>query len=342
MSASQRSIEASAGSYAAAPAGTRTGRVPDFFIVGHGKCGTTALYRMLISHPQIHMPVKEPRFFAPDRRTRYWRPASSRRKHPRTFDGYLALFADARPDQRVGEASPTYLRSSLAAANIAAVRPDARIVAILREPASLLRSVHLQAVRNYDETEKDFRTAMALEPDRREGRRIPRFSQFPAVLEYSELVRFVEQLRRYHAVFAPENVLVLIYDDFRGDNEGTVRQVLRFLEVDDSLPVPRVELESLRYPRYVLLDQLMRALSIARRTRVVAPIARAVNSLTQRRLQESDALGDAWRHIRYTDPPAPDEEFMLELRRRFKPEVAAVSEYLGRDLVTLWNYDSVE
>ncbi len=317
-------------------------KVPDFFIVGHGKCGTTALYRMLISHPQIHMPVKEPRFFAPDRRTRYWRPPSSRRKHPRTFDGYLSLFAGATPDQRVGEASPTYLRSSVAAANIAAVRPDARIVAILREPASLLRSVHLQALRNYDETEKDFRNAMSLEASRREGKRIPRFSQFPAVLLYSELVRFVEQLSRYYAVFAPENVLVLIYDDFRADNDGTVRQVLRFLDVDDSLPVPTVELESLHHPRYVLLDQLMRALSIARRTRVAVPLVRAANALTRRRVSESNALGQAWRHIRYTDPPAPDEQFMLELRRRFKPEVEAASEYLGRDLVTLWNYDSVD
>lgn len=318
------------------------GQVPDFFIVGHGKCGTTALYRMLIEHPQIHMPVKEPRFFAPDRRTRYWRPASSRRKHPTTLDGYLSLFANARPGQLVGEASPTYLRSSLAAANIAAVRPDARIVAILREPASLLRSVHLQALRNYDETEKDFRKAMALEPDRREGRHVPRFSQFPQVLLYSELVRFVEQLRRYHAVFAPENVLVLIYDDFRGDNEGTVRQVLRFLEVDDTLPVPKVELESLHHPRYVWLDQLMRALSMARRTKLAAPVVRAVDALTPRRLQDSDALGAAWRQIRYVDPPPPDEELMLELRRRFKPEVEAVSDYLGRDLVRLWGYDSVE
>ena len=32
---------------------------------------------------------------------------------------------------------------------------------------------------------------------------------------------------------------------------------------------------------------------------------------------------------------------MLELRRRFKPEVVALSEYLGRDLVTLWGYDDL-
>jgi hypothetical protein len=316
-------------------------RLPDFYIVGHGKCGTTALHRMLLSHPQIHMPVKEPRYFAPDRRTRYWRPASSRRKHPQTLDGYLALFTNARPDQRVGEATPTYLRSTLAAARIASVKPDARIIAILREPASLLRSVHLQALRNYDETQKDFRKAIALEDARREGRSIPRLSQFPQVLLYSELVRYTEQLRRYHAVFPPEQVLVLIYDDFRANNEATVRQVLRFIEVDDTLPVPQVELESLRTPRYVLLDQAMRALSMARRTGPGTAVFRRVDAVTPSALSDSRALTSLWQYVRYTDPPPPDEPLMLELRRRFKGEVQAVSEYLGRDLVTLWGYDSI-
>ncbi len=70
------------------------------------------------------------------------------------------------------------------------------------------------------ESVKDFRTAVALEGERREGRRIPRRSHRPQLLQYSEHVRYVEQLRRYHEVFASEQVLVLIYDDFRADNDG--------------------------------------------------------------------------------------------------------------------------
>jgi len=316
-------------------------RLPDFFIVGHGKCGTTALHQMLVRHPQIHMPVKEPRYFAPDRRTRYWRTASSMRKHPTTLDGYRSLFTGARPHQRIGEATPTYLRSTLAASNIAAVKPDARIIAILREPASLLRSVHLQAVRNYDETEKDFGKALALEDARREGKNIPRLSQFPQVLMYSELIRYVEQLRRYHAVFPPEHILVLIYDDFRADNEGTIRQVLRFLDVDDTLPVPPVELDTLRTPRYVWLDQVMRASAMARRTAPGAKLNKGLITLAPPPLRSSATREELARRIRYIDTPPPDEQLMLELRRRFKPEVVATSESLARDLVALWGYDSI-
>src|SRR5437588_778856 len=88
--------------------------------------------------------------------------------------------------------------------------------------------------------------APALEPDRREGRRIPRRCHQPQDLLYSEHVRYVEQLRRYHDVFAREQVLVLIYEDFRRDNEATVRTVLRFLGLDDTLPVELVETKPLK------------------------------------------------------------------------------------------------
>ncbi|HEV3035153.1 MAG TPA: sulfotransferase, partial [Solirubrobacteraceae bacterium] len=59
-----------------APGGSRA-RVPDFFIVGHAKCGTTALYEMLRRHPEIFMPeLKEPAFFASDVRRRVQRRAA--------------------------------------------------------------------------------------------------------------------------------------------------------------------------------------------------------------------------------------------------------------------------
>src|ERR1700680_1492993 len=83
-------------------------RIPDFFIVGHHKSGTTALYEMLRRHPQIYMPdLKEPRYFASDLRPALDSPASGR--IPRTLEDYLALFAHATVGQRVGEASPSYL-----------------------------------------------------------------------------------------------------------------------------------------------------------------------------------------------------------------------------------------
>ena len=141
--------------------GVTDARVPDFFIVGQSKSGTTALADMLREHPDIYMPMlKEPVFLASDLHDGLWAMVKTR---PRTLQAYLALFADAAPGQRVGEASTVYLWSRTAAANIAALQPRARVIAILREPASFLWSLHLQMVQSHIETEKDFGRAISLE-----------------------------------------------------------------------------------------------------------------------------------------------------------------------------------
>jgi Sulfotransferase family len=314
----------------------RARKAPDFYIVGHPKCGTTAMFEMLRRQPQIYMPsLKEPQFFATEMHEGR-RPAAL----PDTLEDYLALFDAARADQLVGEASPSYLRSRTAASRIAEVRPDARIIAIFREPASLLRSVHLQFLQAAIETEHDLGAALALEPDRRRGMKLPPHGFWPRALLYSEHVRFVEQLRRYHAAFGHENVLALIYDDFRADNEVTVRGVLRFLGLDDRAPVEPVEANPTVGARSRVVHELLRSVTVGRGT-VSRSVNGAIKALTpdgpRRRV-----LAAVRRKYVYGAPPPVDEELMSDLRRRLKPEVVALSAYLGRDLVSLWRYDVVD
>jgi len=308
---------------ALASAAARGQRVPDFFIVGHPKCGTTALWVMLRAHPQIFLPtVKEPRFLASDLRAMV--PSSPHQ--PQTLEQYLALFAGAAPGLCVGEISPAYLRSREAAGAIAALQPDARIIAIFREPASFVRSLHLHLLEEHVETETDLATALANEELERAGQR---------VLRYSDHLHYTEQLRRYHAVFAPEQVLVLIYEEFRADNEGTVRRVLRFLDVDEDVELPAREAN----PSYGVRSRRLNG--VAHSLQGGSPAARAVRhalvTLTPRRLRHG-AMGMLRRNVLYGPPPEPDERVMAELRERHRPEVEAFGEYLGRDLLTLWGY----
>lgn len=322
--------------------GARTSgeKVPDFFIVGHPKSGTTALYEMLRRHPQIYMPeLKEPWFFASDMRPRFQPPRSA--SPPETLEDYVRLFDGAEPGQLRGEASSTYLLSHTAAERIAEQRPDARIIAILREPASFLRSLHLQLLRTHVEGSKNFSDAISLEAARREGRKIPRRSHRPQLLLYSDHARYVEQLRRYREVFPAEQILVLIYDDFRQDNAATVRRVLQFLGAEEDSPVDVMDANpTVIRMRSQQLDELMNVISVGR-----GPISRAVKScvkaLTSSRLRRT-AMRVTQRRLIYGRPQPPDEQLMLDLRRRFKGEVVALSEYLGRDLVTLWGYDDID
>jgi hypothetical protein len=315
-------------------------RFPDFFIVGHAKSGTTALYEMLRRHPQLYMPpVKEPQYFARNPSP----PAPGRGRfeqtgrRPETLEQYLSLFTPARPEQRVGEASTFYIFSPLAAGRIAEARPDARIIAVFREPASFLHSLHLQMVQNHAESQKDLRKAIALEDARRRGRKIPRNAHWPRALMYTDRVRYAEQLRRYHEAFGREQVLALIYDDFRADNEATLRRVLRFLEVDDSVPLAPRHANPTVAVRSVRLDGMMRSVRAAR-----GPVSRAVKGtvkgLTTGTVRR-DVLYPFRRRLLYGEPQPLDRELERELHARFEGEVAALGEYLDRDLLALWGYD---
>src|ERR1700758_1115028 len=87
--------------------------LPDFFIAGAPKAGTTAVHAALARHPALYMSaVKEPKFFLtdgppPDQggpgdvktyREHVWRRAD-----------YEALFAAAPAGQLRGESTPFYL-----------------------------------------------------------------------------------------------------------------------------------------------------------------------------------------------------------------------------------------
>ena len=65
----------------------------------------------------------------------------------------------------------------------------------------------------------------------RDGRTVLRYSE-RACATSSSCVVFTQ-------LFGRDQVLVLIYDDFRVDNEATIRRVLRFLEVDDGVAITR-------------------------------------------------------------------------------------------------------
>lgn len=325
-------------------AGAANVRVPDFFVVGHAKCGTTAMHQMLMQHPQIYVPaLKETDFLSrgPYERGRphagepIGTPPRAVRL-PQTLVDYLALFAAAGDRQRAGELSPQYIRAASAPRRIAALNPQARIIAIFREPVSFLRSFHLQLLEAGIETEHDFAAALALEGERRQGRRIPPGCIAPDRLLYSDHVRYVRQLRGYHELFGRERVLALVYDDFRSDNARIVGEILRFLGVDDSLAIraveanPTVDARSIRVQKR-LADAAVgrgaagRAVKVALKATVPGPIRRR-------------ALRSARRAVSRKPRPV-DDRLTRELQRRFEGEVVAASEYLQRDLVELWGYD---
>ena len=285
------------------------------------------MHRMLRANPRLHMPRKEPSFFVPE--------LLSSNRYAGGISDYLELFDAATSEQLIGESTTWYLWSQTAAARIAEVQPGARIIAILREPASFLRSLHLQFLRSDVESEPDLGKALALELPRSEGRQMPRNSTRPQLLMYSQHVRYMEQLRRYYTVFPSEQILVLIYEDFRADNEGTIRQVLRFLGVEGDAPVESIEVNTAAGVRSPRLNELVRSLYLGSAPSTRA-LKRTIKALSSQRMRHR-ALG-LLRRAQAQAPAPADAELMRELRARFRGEVAALGDYLGRDLLNFWEY----
>lgn len=200
-------------------------RWPDFYVVGAPKCGTTSLYHYLRIHPQIFLPdVKEPHYFGSDL---VWR----KRIVPRV--AYRGYYQNVPRWILAGDMSVFYLLSKNAPREIYEARPDAKIVALVRDPMTMVPSMHRQALKTGGEVLTDLADALAAEAERREkgsniGRTNPGLEQ---MLYYSEVARYSEQIGRYFAQFGRENVLVVFFEDFVSDTRAQVARICAFLNV---------------------------------------------------------------------------------------------------------------
>jgi hypothetical protein len=190
-------------------------RLPDWLILGAAKSGTTSLAAWLAGHPEVYVtPLKEIHYFD--------------REHARGEQFYRDHFADARPDQRAGEATPAYLWHPEVPARLVALLPDARLVALLRHPVDRAYS-HYWHARNW-------------------GAALPSFPQLVADIlagdpHHEHLISrgyYDRQLQRYAALGA--DPLVLLAEDLASDPRSAFADTCRHLDVTplDDVPVGSV------------------------------------------------------------------------------------------------------
>ncbi len=208
---------------------------PNFIIIGAGRSGTTSLYHYLSQHPEVFMsPVKETRFFA-------WRAEFAgraqvdRRAHRpqypvRALADYEALFAGAAGRRAIGEATPRYMFVPGVPDLMASLVPEARLIAILRDPAERAFSSWMGRVLNGLER-RSFEQAVEDElPQIHEAVKPGEFAHLRPGLYHRHLMCFFARFRR-------ERLLILLYDDLAASAGATMRKVLRFLEIDENVPI---------------------------------------------------------------------------------------------------------
>jgi hypothetical protein len=290
--------------------------VPDFVIAGAPKCGTTALYEYLRSHPGIFLSEpKEPHFFADDLLTH---------RSITTLEGYRRLFARAKPDQRTGEASAWYLHSSVAIAQLLRQRPDVKLIVMLRQPIELLASLHSDLCWVCFEDESDFEKAWELQEYRQTGQRIPKLCQVPWFLQYRCVARLGEHVERLLRQVSREQVKFVVFDDFRVSPRQVYEEVLGFL---DLAPDGRTE-----FPR-LNASKRSRSARLARlRTAIVQSVPRPLVSAGKKfGLGHLSHQLQRWNTMSHKVRPI-SPELAGSILRELSDDIDRLSGCIGRDL----------
>lgn len=232
--------------------------IPNFFIVGAAKCGTTSLFAALAKHPDVFCcPVKEPNYFAFDLTSQTETVTKARREGaiiegatarfiepPRVgmtldYEVYLDLFRSWRGERAIGEASTSYLTSGIAARELARLVPQARIIIVLRDPIPRIYSDYLMQVQT--------------------GRRVGSFRE--VIMGAPETVigsLYAPNIRRYLAHFPREQLLFLLFEELIAEPQRTLATVFRHIGVDPGA-ADDVELgweNKSRQPRFAGLNRM--------------------------------------------------------------------------------------
>ena len=277
---------------------------PNLFVVGAAKSGTTSLWTHLDAHSDVFMSrPKEPHFFS-----RAETPVDQLVKDPVEYAG---LFARGAAQRYRGEASPSYLWDPDSPARIKEAAPDARIIISLRDPVERAYANYLGHIREGLD-QRTFRDAVRAElaDDDVDLAAIP--------APYVTRGFYDEQVHRYLDAFG-DTTLILLFEEFVADVQGTMRCVFAWLGVD---PAPAETLDvapvhPFLAPRNAAVGKLVR----------LPGLRAAANTVLRGRLR---ARLD--RVVFSTRKPPLDPEVRRLLREVYAPHDVRLRELLGRSL----------
>jgi hypothetical protein len=283
-------------------------KLPNFFILGAGRSGTTTLYFVLRDHPEVFLPTpKEPTFF------------SEPFQVTRTPIRYAKLFEGAGDAIAVGDASHAYLSHPEAAQTLEAFFPDAKFIVTFRNPADRALAMYSYMLENGYELLAPFERALAAEDRRfasaRFARRCPHY--FWNFMYYRSGL-FGEQVARYLDRFPRDRFYFTTLYDLQRE-PGRVLH-----EVEDFLGVATTELDEL--PQYGS-SKGVRSIPVQYLERTV------VRRLARRHVPLMPALHERMNRWNRGQKPTMEPATHAALLARFAPDLARLHELTGIDVL---------
>lgn len=288
--------------------------LPNFFIIGAPKAGTTSIFNSLTAHPQVFpSPVKEPGFFNHDGR------------YQRGLDWYAhTYFSESAAYPIRMEATPAYLTWSDKTAPRIAALEDPRSIkfcAIFRDPVARAYSHYWHRVRLGHE-KLTFQEAIAAEERRLASHWAElstdgdgRYGYFRAGCYASRLAPFLRQ-------FEPDQFFFFLQEDLAPDRFPAASQrLLDFLQLDTGYPLAIGKDNPAVLPRARWLAALYKFLK-------GTPLA----GVYRRTVSKSDRQSIHQNIFKPAQYPPMDPALENDLRSRYREEIRALEQIIHRDL----------
>jgi len=299
---------------------------PDFFIIGAPRCGTTSLSRYLMRHPGI--------CFSRPKETHYFAKQHELPSVDKLNSDYIARYFGHRTARETvaGEGSVSYIHLPRAIGHILHFNPDAKFIAMVRNPLSMLPSYHQRMLFLLQEDEADFDKAWALQETRMQGRNLPPTCIDPRLLDYTGVANLGAQVQRLFDAVGRERAHIVVFDDFVKDTLSEYRAVLDFLGLDyDGQTEFERRFDSQMY-RFRWLQFLFWK-TATRRGKFVDTLERRRRKYREDGTIRPNLVKQLTKLNKKPVTPAPLSPRMIDiLREDLRDDVRLLGELLGRDL----------
>jgi Sulfotransferase family len=295
--------------------------LPDLYLIGAPKAGTTTVARWLSGHPDVYWSVpKEPYYWAADYpRMRSHYGFSTRSAYERLYSSEAASSARYR-----GDGSTTYLYSDRAIPDICEAVPDARFLVCLRNPIDLVVSYHRTQLVALNEDEPDFGKAWQRHLDGGLPDTDPLDSK---LLDYTMVGGVGAAMERLLRTVPPDRVHAIVFDDLAGDPSQTWSSLASYIGIDQAVVPPfKAANASNKAARWPTLRRLLH--------RPPPPLEPGIRRLRQwsRTTRTPGVAALKQRMWRPETRPVAATQERQELADFFKADIELLSEILGRDL----------
>lgn len=299
--------------------------LPNFFILGAPKAGTTSLANYLRQHPQVFIPQnKEPNFFILEgyELPPFAGPADSKTLNEVIYkysitdlERYQALYQGVVDQSAIGDATVLYLYYPQAADRIKDLIPDAKMIVVLRNPIDRAYSHYLMVKEKYRLEPLELTQALDQEQERIA-------KNWGWDWHYINVGMYYKQLKYYFNCFNPKQFKIFLYEDYCQNPLRVIQEICRHIGVEDGFTPDTSNRSKVAYAsKNAVLDRLLNQPNRLK--------SRINHILPNSAVKKLIALGN---HLNQVPLEPMTPEVRHQLQNRFQAEIHQLQDLIQRDL----------